>query len=369
MAKTNHTAPNLAVVILVLLQLCGCIAARHGQEGEPSGASPNRSAKQSLLAGFQYFNGTADRTPAVVLGDLGESRDGASSEELKAIDALRPILGGLVNHQPLSPTDEGLLGKLLQQFGKEHPEDFEVQLAVAKGLDRVERDLQTRISGSATGDSESFTPAATVLRGLTLVGAFPNQSRAHEYLALMLASAGGDQLSGMRSFVRCLQLDPGSIPCRTGFKLLAADYIQPKCLEYGRSKFSIQRAYRQAKRLAAGATSVTVLGQKFYPDPRLSLTGSDIQEISPALAQSDHTWLVTLTPSGAQRYFSLTSELAAKQDYALIRIDGKPVAALRVMSPVDSGQLGIPQAGINPAKICQKTQRRSLPPDLTDAVY
>ena len=361
--------PNLGVISLLLLQLCSCVAARHGQDGEPSAASRSKSAKQSLLAGLQCFNGATDRAPSAVLSDLDDSRAFASSEELKAIGTLQPILSGQVNHQPLSPAEERLLGILLQQFGKDHPEDFEVQLTVAKGLDRVERDLQTRIGGGTTGDGESFTPAATVLRALTLVGAFANQSRAHEYLAFMLTSAGGDQLSGMRSYLRCLQLDPGSIPCRTGFKLMAADYTQPKCVEYSRGKFSVQRAYSQAKRLAIGAASVTVQGQKLYTDPRLSLTGSDIQEISPASAPSDHTWVVTLTPSGAQHYFSLTSELAAKQDYALIRIDGIPVAAPRVMSPVDSGQLSIPHAGINPAKICQKTQRRSLPPDLVDVVY
>ncbi len=360
--------PLLTLTALAILLQSSCVAVRTGQDGEPSGASRNKSAKQSLLAGFQLFNGAVERAPETVLADLEEARSSASGDELKAIDTLLPILGDQVHHQPVSPAAERLLGKLLQQYGKEHPEDFEVQLTVAKGLDRVETDLQTGSGSGSSGDGDTSTPAATVTRALTLSGTFPNQSLAHEYLAKVLASAGGDQLSGMRSYVRCLQLDPNSVPCRNGLKLMAAEYTQPICVEYAKSKFSVQRAYSQAKRLGARATSVTLMGQKLYLDPRLALTGGDIQEISKAATKGDDSWLVTLTPEGAQRYFTLTTELASKQDFALIRINGKAVSAPRVLSPVDGGQLSITLGGFDPAKLCQQNRRRSLPPDLADVI-
>ena len=360
--------PLLVAVLLLLLQQSGCVAARYGDGSEPSGASRSTTAKQSLLAGFQLFNGALERAPTQVLGDLDEARGGASGEELKAIDTLKPLLEDQLSHQPISPASERLLGRLLQQFGKEHSDDFEVQLTVAIGLDRIDKDLQATTGHEAVGDSDSITSTSSVVRALTLVGAFPNQSRAHAYLAKMQASAGGDQISGMRSYVRCLQLDPNSVPCRTGFKLMAAEFTKATCTAYSPAKFSIQRAYSQTKRGSKSTSLVTLNDRRFYVDQRIALNGNDLQDISPAAASADDTWLVTLTPEGAQRYAALTSELAAKQDFVLIRIDGKAVSAARVFSTVDSGQLSIPRSGVDPAKLCQKSQRRSLPPDLVDLV-
>jgi hypothetical protein len=244
---------------------------------------------------------------------------------------------------------------------RDHPEDFDLQLATTKGLDFIGNILHSNATKASSPEEEGSGAPNALSRALSLVGKFPNQSRAHAHLAEVLAVSGGDQVTAMRSFVRCLQLDPNNRDCRSGLKSLAAEYSRPRCREYKQSGFAVHRA--GVKAAGSKSRKFTVDKLELFIDGSPLLTGVDIAEVVAASSNPAQS-LVTLKPNAAARFEVQTEDVAKTEGYLVILLNGKAVGAPRVLSPVSNGQLSLSVSGSKLDGVCKSFDTRKLPADV-----
>ena len=345
----------------LLLPLLGaCVLMRTGTDSDPAAAK--KTAPESLLAAVQFLSGGVGQQAQSILEDLDRAETTANTGELYAIKKLRPLIEQLQEKDPsLKPRDNANAAKVMNLVARDHPEDFDLQLATTKGLDFIGNILHSNATKASSPEEEGSGAPNALSRALSLVGKFPNQSRAHAHLAEVLAVSGGDQVTAMRSFVRCLQLDPNNRDCRSGLKSLAAEYSRPRCREYKQSGFAVHRA--GVKAAGSKSRKFTVDKLELFIDGSPLLTGVDIAEVVAASSNPAQS-LVTLKPNAAARFEVQTEDVAKTEGYLVILLNGKAVGAPRVLSPVSNGQLSLSVSGSKLDGVCKSFDTRKLPADV-----
>ena len=345
----------------LLLPLLGaCVLMRNGTDSDP--ATAKKTAPESLLAAVQLLGGGVGQQGQSVLEDLNAAETTANTGELYAIKKLRPLIEQLQEKDPsLKPRDYANAAKVMNIIARDHPEDFDLQLATTKGLDFIGNILHANATQARSPEEEGSGAPNALSRALNLVGRFPNQSRAHAHLAEVLAVSGGDQVTAMRSFVRCLQLDPNNRDCRSGLKSLAAEYRRPRCREYKRDGFTVHRA--GVKAVGSKSRKFTVDKLELFIDGVPLLTGVDIAEVVSAPGSASQT-VVTLKPNAAARFEVQTEDLARADGYLIVLLKGTAIGAPRVLSPVSNGQLSLAVHGYKLDEVCKSFDVRKLPADV-----
>jgi hypothetical protein len=329
-------------------------------DSDPS--TSKKSAPEALLVAVQLLGGGVGEQAQQVLKDLEQAESTATPGELGAIKKLRPLVGRLTESDPtLSAKDYAGAARVMNLIARDHPDDFDLQLATTKALDFVGQILHSSATQLTSPEDEGAGAPNAMSRALSLVGKFPSQSRAHAHLAEVLAASGGDQLTAMRSFVRCLQLDPNNKECRSGLRALTREYSRARCREYRPEAVTVHRATKKAK--GRGWQRIVVGNQNLMMDKSALLTGRDVAEVSDIPGQRGQS-LITLRPSAAALFEGWTQEMAQTESYLVVQVAGKAVATPRVLSAADSGQLTVNVASAVVDKSCRLFERRRLPDEI-----
>lgn len=358
-------------VFSLMLAVSGCVASRSGTEAEPSAeTSSGRTPKESLLAALALFDGSGRVAPKTLIAELERLRGKVPSPERELVERTLPLL----RRYEAAPESIGALdlrnaGDLMAKLAAAYPRDFELQLATAAGIHRIEstggEDGGPRIEADAASRS-------SLARAEALVAGFPGEARAYAHLAGVLSSHENKALAAMRAYVKCAELDPRQKACLSGFQTLADDWLKPRCAAFKESGFGAHAAYEKP---AKALTKVTVSGRMLFMEPRPALTGAHVQDVTETppeggaraggSAGATHALQIALTPQGAGRYADLTRAVADKSGYLAIRIGKELVAAPRVMSAIDSGLLVLGSDKPLPWRdMCVRFETRRLPPDL-----
>ncbi|MBM4253775.1 MAG: hypothetical protein FJ146_17550 [Deltaproteobacteria bacterium] len=345
----------------LLLPLLGaCVLMRTAPDSDPAAAK--KSAPEALLVAVQLLGGGVGEQAQQVLRDLDQAEATATPGELGAIKKLRPLVERLTASDPtLSAKDYARAARVMNLIARDHPDDFDLQLATTKALDFVGQILHSSPTQLTSPEDERVGAPNALSRALSLVGKFPSQSRAHAHLAEVLTASGGDQLTAMRSFVRCLQLDPNNKECRSGLRVLTKEYTRARCREYRSDAVTVYRAAPKAK--GRGWQRVTVGKQILMMDKAPLLNGTDIAEVSDLPGQRGQS-MMTLRPAAAARFEGWTEEMAQNESYLVVQVAGKAVAAPRVLSAAGNGQLTLNVASATVEKSCRLFERRRLPDDI-----
>ncbi len=349
---------------LMLPFLGACVLMRTTTDSDP--ATARKSAPEALLVAVQLLGGGVGEQAQQVLKDLDQAESTASTSELSAIKKLRPLVERLTEADPtLSAKDYSNAAKVMNLIARDHPDDFDLQLATIKALDFVGQILHSSSTQVNSPEDEGAGAPNAMSRALGLVGKFPNQSRAHAHLAEVLAASGGDQLTAMRSFVRCLQLDPNNKECRSGLRAVTREYGRARCREYRADAVTVHRAVPKAK--GRNWQRVVVGKQSLMMDKVALLDGRDIAEVAEVPGQRSQS-MITFRPSAAAKFEGWTEELAQSESYLVIKVGGKAVAAPRVLSSAGSGQLAVSVASSTVDKSCKLYERRRLPDDVASVL-
>jgi hypothetical protein len=359
-------------VFSFVLAVSGCVASRSGTEAEPSAeTSSGRTPKQSLLAALALFDGSGRVAPKILIAELERFRGKVASPERELVERTLP----LVRRYDAAPESIGALdlrnaADVMAKLAAAYPRDFELQLATAAGIHRIESTGGE--DGSPRVETDSASRSNTV-RAEALVASFPGEARAFAHLARVLSSDGTKALPAMRAYVKCAELDPRQKACLSGFQALADDWLKPRCAAFKESGFGTHAAYEKP---AKTLKKITVAGRTLYMESKPALTGAHVQDVTETplegggthasgQARATHTLQISLTPLGAGRFADLTRAVADKSGYLAVRIGKELVAAPRVMSTIDSGLLVLGSDKPLPWRdMCVRFETRRLPPDL-----
>jgi hypothetical protein len=369
------------LAFLLPLLLTGCVFAR-STHAVTSDSAP--SVARVLVQGYGLFDGAGKGTPEEVLAALKAAQSTAQGAEKLDVDGLIPLVQKLAaGVQTLTPDDYRAVAKLMERTMATHPDDFDLQLSLASGIDTL--DAVARGSGDPGEGGEALT------RARALAARFPGQARAHAHLGQVIAATGGDEVQALRCFARCLSLDPGNLSCRGSFRTLADEYERPRCSKFKTDAFGLHPAYERGQGpRGSGREEVRVGGQTLGMEKAAALDGADVEDIDiggrpaggagsgaqavgrgedgtafrPVDGPEVGMLTIYLTPAAAARFSDLTARLARERGYLAIVANGTVVSAAKVMSQMDGGSLQIDGTGIDLKTLCATFETTGLPDDL-----
>lgn len=355
---------HISILSLVLV-LGGCIAARTDPTSEPSTVTVSgRSPQATVLAALTWH----DKQPTlkVLIAELEQHRSHVAGSLQDIINQTLNLLRKYdAAPSPLSPQDRQQSVRLMLRLAEIYPRDFEIQLATAAGIFRLETGVREETGSLFEPASSSRT---SISRAEALVANFPNEARAHAHLGDVLASDSQRALAAMRAYVRCNQLDPRQKTCQSGFDALADDWLKPRCAGFKDQAFAVHAAYSKQRR---DLRRINVDGTTVFMEQKPALTGHQIQDVnesgSAPTASPSNSWILQIgfTPSAAGRFSDLTRKLSEQSGYLVVRMGKDLVAAPRVLSAIDSGTLVLTASKPLPWRgVCTRFETRKLPLDL-----
>lgn len=344
--------------MLLALALPGCVMSRTERSDRPTEvAEPARSAEQAILEALALFTGEGQRTSAAAaLSGLERHADASDPTERELIATLTPVVGKVASGSaPLAAADYRSLADVMERMAARRPADFEVQYAMVRGM---------RAMDTALRDAGAETSATSENRARNLAARFPSQARAQAHLAQTLETS--DETGAMRSYARCLRLDPSAPACKSGLKAVTERYQEPRCTKVSPAKFAVHPAFEAnaatAKSGRRGLKPIKVDKRQLLMEIKPALTGQDVDEVQ---ASGDGLTL-TLSPKGTAALAAVTARLAERQGFLAILVGGKVHTAPQVMSSVETGTLRL--EGVAQSRLCTKLERRPLPPDVAGVV-
>lgn len=342
---------RLVTLALLGAALTGCVATRTRELSEAP-----KSAKQALLNAVGVFDGMSKLPAADALADLEDFQKEGSLKEQDLIDELMPSLDRLTQKDvKIDQGDYRTVLSVMDRMTLLYPDDFDLQLRLTQSMAAVERALGPDSGGSG------------VTNARLLAARFSGQARAHELLGRLTVESDGALIEAVRSYARCLDLDPSNAKCKDGLKATAKAYTQPKCTVFHKDRLGLYAATEKpAGKTKAQGRKVVVDKQTLYLEREPGLTGADVQEMVKAGDRTDAGVDVILTPRGSARFADLTARLAGK-GFLVIMVDGKAKSAPKVMSAVETGRFRLAEA-VDMKRLCKKMEGDKLPPDLAGKV-
>lgn len=335
----------------------GCVMTR--TDRSPESSREAITSEQAIINGLTVMTGLpagSRVSPEQALADLQDHEDATDPKEKDMIGTLVPVITKVVDAEgSITPDEYRRVYDVMERMADMRPNDFEVQYAMATGMTAMASSLK-----SAGGD----VPQTGETRAKNLASKFPTQARAYAHLGATVAPI--DEELAMRSYARCMKLDPGIVGCKTGLIAVAGRFQEPRCTKVDAKRFSLHPAYAPnaatAKAGRKGLKPIKLGKRQLLMTAKAAIDGSSIEEAVGNNDLQDPNVTVTLTPQATAKLAEVTAELAERQGFLAIVIDGKAQSAPQVMSPIESGVVVV--SGVALSKLCSKLEKRTLPPDI-----
>lgn len=343
---------------LILSVMPACVMSRteRGSDSPQEILSPD----ETIQAAAALIAGTGSRrTPSQVLANLERHGGSPEAEERETMQALTPLVEKLAEGKELTTDDYRTAKVVMSKAAARRPNDFATQHGMTVAITAVESLMQARGEDGSNGRES---------RAKELVARFPGQALAHAHLGQVTDDV--DPALAMRSFARCIKLDPGVVACKDGLKASAARYQEPRCAQISAKKLAFHAAYlpnaATAKAGRKGLKPIKVDSRQLLMETKASLDGTAVDDAQQSGEGKDTSVTLTFSPQGAATLAAQTTRLAERQGFLVIMVEGKVHAAPQVMSPIESGTVRM--SGVTLVRLCTKLEARPLPPDVAGLI-
>lgn len=346
-----------------------CLSACTLKREYPSEPEAIPNSAEAILSGTEAFTGAGHDTPDVALSKLDAAWPASSEQERRIIDKLRILLAKINGDRwSLSATDYLELTKILSATAQIKPRDFSLQLRIASTIDAIEPLAAARPNSSIESAPRLSQNAANaaVMRAKNLRDAFPDEARAHAFFGRTLATSGQDDVGAIRSFGRCLELDPRNAACKVTLLALADEFQRPRCFAFKSGSISTYPAYVSPKgRGHLSLRKVKFRGQDFYLEKAPLLTEKDVEvgSESPGRLDGPNLLRFKLRRSALERLEGESAALVAKRGDLATFLGQDLMQVTPVMSAVSQG-LVIRTAGSKLKDLCLKLEQPPLPQEV-----